>query len=243
MLDVNKKWALITGASRGLGFELALFMAKQGCNLILHSRSVKHTQKIEAAVRALGVDVVLVEADLADDTSVRAMLAKIDQMGMDVDIVMNNAGIQVGYRNDFFMTPLEDFDTSFKINFIAITTICYHFLPKMIQRGYGRIVNTTSGIRNQPQQAGYSASKAALDKFTYDLCTVIQGTDVIMSLTDPGWCKTDMGGKQAPNSPESSIPGIAIGAFVDDKKSGRLFAAQAFSGLNLQEALKKAEAM
>jgi NAD(P)-dependent dehydrogenase (short-subunit alcohol dehydrogenase family) len=109
----------------------------------------------------------------------------------------------------------------------------------MKERGFGRIINTTSGIRNEPEQAGYSASKAALDKVTTDLAGTVDGTDVIISLADPGWCRTDLGGPSAPNDPDSVIPGIVLGAFVNDKKSGRLFGAQDFAGMTLDEALAK----
>ncbi|MBR4725900.1 MAG: SDR family NAD(P)-dependent oxidoreductase, partial [Lachnospiraceae bacterium] len=119
--------------------------------------------------------------------------------------------------------------------------ICYHFLPKMIERGFGRILNTTSGIRLEPEQAGYSASKAALDKVTIDLGKTVQGTDVMINLTDPGWCRTDLGGPGAPNAPESAIPGIVVGVFVNDRKSGRFLGAQNFAGMSLEEAVEKAE--
>ena len=132
---------------------------------------------------------------------------------------------------------------SFNINTIAPALICYHLLPKMIENGFGRIINVTSGIKNEPEQAGYSASKAALDKITLDLCPIIENSDVIMNLVDPGWCRTDLGGPNAPNSVESTIPGMCVGAFIDDKKSGRLFPAQMFAGMTLQEAVSKAEIM
>ena len=61
-----------------------------------------------------------------------------------------------------------------------------------------------------------------------------------INLTDPGWCRTDLGGPNAPNDPDSVIPGIVVGAFVDDKKSGRLLGAQAFAGMTLEDAIKKA---
>ena len=70
---------------------------------------------------------------------------------------------------------------------------------------------------------------------------MMDGTDVIISLADPGWCQTDLGGQKPPNTPESAIPGIVVGAFISDKKSGRLFGAQDFTGLTLEEAVKKAE--
>ena len=241
MVNVKGKWALVTGATRGIGYEAAIFMAEQGCNLLLHGRTEENLQKVVNDAKALGVEAVPVAAELSDIGQVEAMLKRIDELGMDVDIVLNNAGIQIAYRTEYLDTPVSDYDISFKINTIAPMVITYHFLPKMAAKGFGRIVNTTSGIRKEPEQAGYSASKAALDKVTMDLANVYNGTDVIVSLTDPGWCRTDLGGPSAPNSPESSIPGVIVGAFVDDKKSGRCFAATDFHGMNLENAVKYAE--
>jgi short-subunit dehydrogenase len=242
MTDVQGKWALITGAARGIGYLTAKFMAKQGCNLILHSRNTDHTQKVLQEVRELGVSARAVAADLNDLASVEKMLQEIDALGVQVDIVLNNAGLQIAYRTEYFETPAEDYLVSFNVNTIAPMMICYHFMPKMIERGFGRILNTTSGIRLEPEQAGYSASKAALDKVTIDLGKTVQGSDVMINLTDPGWCRTDLGGPHAPNAPESAIPGIVVGVFMEDKKSGRILGAQNFAGLSLEEAVKKAEA-
>lgn len=241
MLDVKNRWALVTGASRGIGALSAIFLAKQGCNLILHSRSVEHLEKVAAQVRELGVKVHCVAAELSEPEQVTAMLQVIDELGVDVDIVLNNAGVQIAYRTDYLTTPVSDYEISLRINTIAPMMICYHFLPKMQSRGFGRIVNTSSGIMNEPEQAGYSASKYALNRVTVDLGSKVNGTDVIISLADPGWCRTDLGGPSAPNSPESTIPGIVVGAFVNDGKSGRYFPAQDFCGMTLEDAVKKAE--
>jgi len=242
MVNVKGRWAFITGAARGIGYLTAKFMAEQGCNLILHSRDLAHTQKVVEEVKALGVEVCAVSAELSDLDSVKTMLEEIDKLGVQVDIVLNNAGMQIAYRTEYFKTPVSDYTESFKINTIAPAMICYHFMPKMIKNGFGRIVNTTSGIRLDPYQAGYSASKAALDKITIDLGSTVEGTDVMINLTDPGWCRTDLGGPHATNAPESAIPGIAVGAFVDDKKSGRYLNAPFFTGMTLEAAVKKAEA-
>lgn len=242
MIEVKNRWALITGAARGIGYLTAKLMAEHGCNLILQSRDLSHTEKILTEVKAMGVEAYAVAAELSDLDSVKAMLEEIDRKGTQVDIVMNNAGMQIAYRTDYFKTPVEDYTESFKVNTIAPAMICYHFMPKMIERGFGRILNTTSGIALEPEQAGYSASKAALDKITIDLGSKVEGTDVMINLTDPGWCRTDLGGPNAPNAPESAIPGIAVGVFVDDKKSGRFLNAPFFAGMTLEEAVAKAEA-
>jgi 3-oxoacyl-[acyl-carrier protein] reductase len=241
MVDVKGRWALITGASRGVGYQTALFMAKQGCNLILHSRSLEHTKKVQEEVSALGVETICVAAELANHEEVVAMLDEIESKEIPVDIVFNNAAVQIAYRKDYWKTPLEDFEMSFRINFISITTICYRLIPKMIERGFGRVINTTSGIKNEPEQAAYAASKAALDKFTKDLASKLEGTNVMINITDPNWCRTDLGGPNAPNSVEDAVPGVVVGAFVDDQKSGRFFHAKTFYGLSLEEAVAKAE--
>ena len=177
MVQVKDKWAFITGASRGIGSLTTKFMAEQGCNLILHSRKKEHCEKLLGEVKAMGIKAFSVEAELSDLDSVQAMLDEIDRMGTAVDIVLNNAGMQIAYRTDYFKTPVSDYTESFKINTVAPAMICYHFMPKMIARGFGRIVNTTSGIRLEPEQAGYSASKAALDKITIDLGSKVDGRD------------------------------------------------------------------
>ena len=241
MVDVKGRWALITGASRGIGYLTALFMAEKGCNLILHGRTKENCAKVLAEVKALGVEAYAVGAELSDLDAVEKMLNEIDALNVRVDIVLNNAGLQIAYRNEYFKTPVSDYTESFKINTIAPAMICYHFMPKMKEYGFGRILNTTSGIKLDPQQAGYSASKAALDKITIDLGHTVEGTDVMINLTDPGWCRTDLGGPHAPNAPESAIPGIVVGVFVDDKKSGRNLGAQYFAGMTLEDAVKKAE--
>ncbi len=239
MFNVKGKWALLTGASRGLGYLTAKYMADRGCNLILHSRSLDNTKELLDEVKAMGVEAYAVAAELSDLDAVGKMLKEIDDLGVQVDIVLNNAGLQIAYRTEYFSTPVSDYMESYKINTVAPAMICYHFMPKMIERGFGRIVNTTSGIALEPEQAGYSASKAALDKITIDLGSKVEGTDVMINLVDPGWCRTDLGGPNAPNSPESTLPGMVVGVFAEDGKSGRIFRAQDYSGMTLEEALAK----
>ncbi len=241
MIQIHEKWALVTGASRGIGRLAALELAKNGCNLILHSRELSHLENVKKEAQSYGVTVKTVACDLAREEEVQNLCKEIDMQGIPVDIILNNAGVQVAYRTEYLKTPVSDYLESFRINTIAPMMICYHFLPGMVERGFGRIVNTTSGITLDPQQAGYSASKAALDKVTVDLGSKYEGTNVILSLTDPGWCRTDLGGPNAPNPPDSAIPGVVVGVFVDDCKSGRLFSAGDYTGMTLEDAVKKAQ--
>lgn len=241
MVEVKGKWALVTGASRGIGSLAAKQLASQGCNIIMQSRSLENSAAVKAELEAMGVEVKAVACELSDIAAVEKMCDEIDAMGVVVDFVLNNAGLQIAYRTEYFDTPASDYSISFAINTIAPMVITYHFMPKMIERGFGRIVNTTSGIALEPQQAGYSASKAALDKVTIDLGSTVEGTDVMINLLDPGWCRTDLGGPNAPNAPESAVTGAVLGVYLDDKKSGRIFHAQDFAGLTVEEAIAKVD--
>lgn len=86
MVNVKGKWALVTGSSRGVGRQIALFMAKEGCNLILHSRSLAHTEKLLEEVTAMGVEAYAVEAELSDPAAVNRMLDEMEEKGTPVDI-------------------------------------------------------------------------------------------------------------------------------------------------------------
>lgn len=242
MISLQGKWALVTGASRGIGKLAAQALAAHGCNLILLSRDTAHTAAL-AETLSEKVSVREVACDLADASSVEKAIAEIDAMDIPVDVILNNAGVQIAYRTDYWTTPVSDYMTSFQINTVSPMMLCYHFIPKMIARGFGRVVNTTSGIRLEPEQAGYSASKAALDKVTVDLGSKLEGTGVAINLTDPGWCRTDLGGPHAPNAPESALPGVIVGAFIEKPVSGRTFAAGLFYDMTLEEAVAKAENM
>ena len=129
-------------------------MAQQGCNLILHGRRIENVQEVLDEVKGLGVEAYAVSAELSDLDAVKQMLEDIDRLGVRVDIVLNNAGMQIAYCRDYFQTPVSDYTESFKINTIAPAIICYHFMPRMIENGFGRILNTTSGINLEPQQVG-----------------------------------------------------------------------------------------
>ena len=108
MNNIKGEWALITGASRGIGRLSAIFMAKQGCNLILHSRKKESTIELLDEVKKLGVEAYAVEAELSNVNEIDNMLKEIDALGIDVDIVLNNAGLQIGYRADYLNTPIDD---------------------------------------------------------------------------------------------------------------------------------------
>jgi len=240
MVNLSKKWVLITGAARGIGKQVAYAFAEKGANLILHSRNLEHTKALEAEVKAKGVEAFSIAAELSDGKAREKFLAELDAKNLEIAVVCNNAGLQTPYRVDYWEVHEADYMLSLQVNTIAPIQISNHFLPKMLKAGFGRIICTTSGIAGEPEQMAYAAGKAALDKYVRDLSPRLKG-DVTLNLLDPGWLRTDLGGPNAPNAVESVIPGAVVAAFASSKVNGKWISAQEFAGLSLEEAVVKLE--
>jgi NAD(P)-dependent dehydrogenase (short-subunit alcohol dehydrogenase family) len=240
MPTLQGKWSLVTGASRGVGLHVSEGLARLGSNVVLHSREPAHTQLLAARLGALGVRVVEVSGELSDQAQVDALLdSALAQTGR-IDIVYNNAAIMTPWRENPWNIPAEDFRKSFEVNVISLARICHRLVPPMLARRWGRVVNVTSGIMNEPSLTPYAISKAAVDKFVRDFAPLLAGTGVQMNLLDPGWLRTDLGGPKAPNDPSSVLPGALVPALLENGGSGRFFRAQDYAGLTLSEALDKA---
>jgi 3-oxoacyl-[acyl-carrier protein] reductase len=226
VLDISGKWVLLTGASRGVGKQVAGALADQGCNLILHSRKREHTAEMVARFQDRGLTVHSLEAELSDHAQVVSMGREALRISGGIDIMFNNAAIMTPYHDDIFVAEAGEYDLSFRVNTLAPITLCNLMLPGMIERKFGRVVNVTSGIKDQPQLMAYAASKAALDKYVYDMAPHLAGTGVTMNLLDPGWLRTDLGGDQAPNAVESVLPGAMVPVLLEDGTCGKWFSAQ-----------------
>ena len=240
MKPLENKWSLVTGASRGVGAHVSEALAALGSDLVLHSRDLAHTQALASKIKGLGVKVVTVSGELSDQAQVDSMLDDALRQADQIDILYNNAAIMTPWKENPWAIPAEDFRKSFEVNVISLARICYRLVPPMIARRWGRVINVTSGIMNEPNLTPYAISKAAVDKFVRDFAPHLKGSGVQMNLLDPGWLRTDLGGPRAPNDPSSVIPGAIVPALLDNGESGRFFRAQDYAGLSLEQALEKA---
>jgi NAD(P)-dependent dehydrogenase (short-subunit alcohol dehydrogenase family) len=240
MDSLEGKWSLVTGASRGVGTHICRGLAGLGSNLVLHSRDLAHTDALAAELRGTGVKVACVSGELAEQSQVDTMLGQALAQAGCIDVVYNNAAIMTPFRENCFDIPAEDYRRSFEVNVISLARICHRLVPPMIARQWGRVVNLTSGIQDQPELSAYSISKAAVDKLVRDFVPRLAGTGVQMNLLDPGWLRTDLGGPRAPNDPSTVLPGALVPAVLDDGVSGRFFRAQDYVGLSMAAAIDKA---
>jgi 3-oxoacyl-[acyl-carrier protein] reductase len=240
-IDVHGKWTLVTGASRGVGRQIALAMAGLGSNIIAHGRSVSHVADVVHACSEYGVQVVPVAADFGNLAEVEAMLTHLEHLAPQIDIVFNNAAIASHWTSDIWSVDSSKFSDCFTVNAIVPALISQRLVPPMIQRGFGRVVNLHTNLRHVPQEIPYVCSKAALDKYVYDMAPSLQGTGVMLTLADPGWVRTDAGGPSATHAVESVIPGILLGALVNADINGCRFSAQEYAGLSIEAAARRAQ--
>jgi NAD(P)-dependent dehydrogenase (short-subunit alcohol dehydrogenase family) len=226
MIELAGKNALITGSSRGVGQQIALGLAQKGCDIIVHGRTKASSKKTLEMLQDYDMKTYSVFGDLSNENEINNLIDQVRALHVSVDILYNNAAIMREYRQDIWSHTQEDWLETYKINVVAIYKLCGAFIPSMIKNNFGRVVNTTSRIMNQPQLAPYGASKWAVDKLTQDIAFALKDTPVRINYLDPGWLKTDMGGEHAENPVEAVLPGALAPVLVDDDgPNGQFFSA------------------
>ncbi len=226
MIELKGKTALITASSRGIGQQIAKGLAKLGCNIIVHGRTEKSCSKTLELLKAYPVKVYCVYGELSDEKQVQYLIDQVNKLNIQVDILYNNAAIMTAYHTDYWQHSWEEWMQTFRVNVFAMYSLCAAFIPKMIENGFGRVINTTSGIMHQPELMPYGASKWAVDKLTDDIAVKLEGTGVRINTLDPGWLRTDLGGPNGEHPVEAVLPGALAPALVDDDgPNGQFFSA------------------
>ena len=198
--------ALVTGANRGLGLEIARQLLAQGLRVVLTGRDETATRRSLEALGAAGKNALAVRLDVTDPASIAAARRTAEERFGPVDVVVNNAAVLLHENDDLLSIPRDAFRATFDTNVFGAMEVCRVFVPPMAERGYGRVVNVSSGVgqfaRLSTYAPAYSISKAALNAFTRVLAATYQSQGVLVNAVDPGWVRTDMGGKSAPRSVE-----------------------------------------
>jgi short-subunit dehydrogenase len=184
--DFDGKWALVTGASAGIGAALARELASHGAKLILTARRKDRLDTLAAELTARGTEVRIVVADLSDPTAPRAILDATEGAGLAVEILINNAGL--GQYGDFYKTDIEQELAQIRVNCEAVVHLTRLFVPAMVKRGRGWILvlASTASFQPVPFLSTYAATKAFDRFFAVALAEELAPTGVKVTALCPG---------------------------------------------------------
>ena len=223
MTNTRTQVALVTGANRGIGLAIVAGLAKlPDIKVLLGSRNLHDGEKAAAGIQG---NVAAVALDLSDQAQLQKQYAAIVAAHGDVDVLVNNAGVLED--GTLLEVSEEKFQSSLRINFLAPFDLIRLSAPGMVKRGYGRIVNVSSGWGSFAEgltgPAAYSVSKAALNALTLSLAKDLP-RDVKINSMCPGWVRTRMGGEGASLSPEAGADtAIWLATLPEDGPSGGFF--------------------
>ncbi len=228
-MAARQRVALVTGANRGLGLETSRQLLAKGLNVVMTGRD---EAALESARAKLGKDeqgrVLIVGMDVTDSRSIAAAHRIVRDRVDAIDVLVNNAAILLSESDEVLSIPTEAYRRTFDTNVFGAIDVCRAFVPEMAKRRYGRVVNVSSGAgqlaRMSAYAPAYSMSKTALNAFTRILGATYKGMGVLVNAVDPGWVRTDMGGRSAPRSVEQGADTIVwLATLPDDGPTGGFF--------------------
>lgn len=187
------KCALITGATRGIGKQIAITLAKQGYNIALNYR--KENEELENTkkeIEKIGVQILAVKGDVANFEDCENFVKQVIERFGQIDVLVNNAGI----TKDMLLMRMkkEDFEQVIDTNLVGTFNVTKNVVPYMMKARSGRIINISSvvGISGNAGQTNYSASKAGIIGFTKSLAKEIASRNILVNAVAPGFIETNM---------------------------------------------------
>lgn len=202
---MSEKIALVTGAYKGIGFEIARQLAKRGMRVLIGARTEAKAAKAAETIQKDGGRAEALVLDIDDAKSVKAAAAAVTKKHGRLDVLINNAGIYPDKQNDITVTDPSVILSAFHTNALGSLIVTQAFLPLLDESGEGRVINISSGLgalsgMATAQAPAYSISKAALNAVTCQLAAALAIKAIPVNSMCPGWVKTDMGGPDAPRT-------------------------------------------
>jgi NAD(P)-dependent dehydrogenase (short-subunit alcohol dehydrogenase family) len=205
-MNSSKRIALVTGANKGIGFEVSRQLGKAGMTVMLGARDAKLGQEAAAKLKAEDLDVRFVELDLVKPSTIEAAAKLIATNYQRLEVLVNNAGINVPGDGLSSAVDLDVVRRVMDTNFFGTLAVTQAVLPLLRKSTAARIVNVSSGLGSLTWNAdpnweyasikllGYNASKAAMNMFTVHLAYELRGTGIKVNSSDPGYTATDLNG-------------------------------------------------
>jgi NAD(P)-dependent dehydrogenase (short-subunit alcohol dehydrogenase family) len=226
--DSEAPVALVTGANRGIGFEVCIQLALRGFRAVLGARTFAKAQQAAASAESRGVTLVPIELDVTRHDTIRSAAGMLLKDFGRIDVLVNNAAILLDEGESLLNVSESHLRATFDTNLFGAIAVAQAVVPAMITRKHGRIVNVSSQAGQLSSMntyaPAYSISKAALNAFTRQLAAATKGRGVLVNSACPGWVRTDMGGPGAPRSVEQGADGIVwLATLPKSGPTGRFF--------------------
>ena len=235
----SNKIALITGANKGIGFEVARQLGKQNCTVLVGARDAKLGEEAVAKLKKEGIEAVFVALDVTRRETIEAARAGIEKEFGKLDILVNNAGIaDRGGDGPPSGANIDAVGRTLQTNFVGALAVAQAMLPLIRKSAAGRIVNVSSGLgsitfNSDPSWAfapyrflGYSASKAALNMLTAQLAAELRDTPIKVNSADPGYTATDLNQHRGHQTiPQGAAAAIRLAVLPDEGPTGGFFSA------------------
>jgi short-subunit dehydrogenase len=192
MIGSKDSYTLITGASYGIGYELAKVLAKDGKNIVVVARSQDRLEGLKAEIESeYGTGVVVLPKDLSDPNSPQEIFSELEKESIKVDVLVNNAGF--GVYGKFYETDLQEELRMIQVNATSLIHMTKLFLRGMVENGSGSILNVASlcSFLSSPLESVYCSTKALVLHFSEALANELQGTGVTVTCLCPGLVKTE----------------------------------------------------
>jgi NAD(P)-dependent dehydrogenase (short-subunit alcohol dehydrogenase family) len=222
--------ALVTGANKGIGLEIARQLLKRGIFVYLGSRDPSKGELAAKKLHSNGNLLYPVKLDVTNQRDILNVTNNIRSKFGKLDILLNNAGALIGERDLPSQTKMETVRRTFETNLFGAWNLCNAAIPLMRKNKYGRIVNVSSGVGSLNSIAkslyapAYSLSKASLNALTMILARELSGSNILVNSMSPGWVRTDMGGRNAPRSVEEGADtAVWLATLPDDGPTGGFF--------------------
>ncbi len=197
--------ALISGANRGIGLEIARQLARKGVAVVLGARDLEKGRAAAKSIALEGYLIDCVRLDIADGASITAAVGDVDLRHGRIDVLVNNAAILIdgpgGFKSSLFELDADTARQTFETNVLGPLRLTQAVVPVMQRHNYGRIVNLSSGAGQlSDMRSGFPAyrmSKTALNALTRITAAELASTNIKVNAVCPGWVRTDMGGAEA----------------------------------------------